>query len=246
MAGREDETSRSGVLLVPQGAFNQAVTRFDRMGLTVKFHAAGDAAVRAGINAVEAALKTNGFGGQLHDVGHCTFVAAEDIARARAIGVTLKCPRICGAPAQSTTNHRGSGIERIKRVWPVREMIESGALVVPGSDWSVVPSVNPWIGLEILVTREIPGGSQKSFGKAEAISIDQAIDMFTVNSAKQRGMADKVGRIKPGMLADVIVIDQNPYEVPITRAHDTKVRMTFIEGEKVFDENTMAETKDSE
>ena len=47
----------------------------------------------------------------------------------------------------------------IKRVWPVREMIASGALVVPGSDWSVVPSLSPWIGIETLVTREKPGGN---------------------------------------------------------------------------------------
>ena len=46
VAGREDEASRRGLLLIPQDVLNRAVTRFDRMGLTVKFHAAGDAAVR--------------------------------------------------------------------------------------------------------------------------------------------------------------------------------------------------------
>jgi len=234
--GREDEASRSGVLLVAQDVLNRTVTRFDRMGLTVKFHSAGDAAVRAGINAVEAAREINGFSGQLHDVGHCTFVDKTDIARARDIGVTFDVSPYLWSPSPINDDITlAVGEERIKRVWPVREMIESGALVVPGSDWSVVPSVNPWIGLEILATRELPGGSQKSFGKAEAISIDQAIDMFTVNAAKQKGMADRVGRIEPGMLADVIVVDQNPYEVPITQVHETKVRMTFIEGEKVFD-----------
>ena len=242
VAGREDEASRSGVLLVSQDVLNQAVTRFDRMGLTVKFHAAGDAAVRAGINAIEAALKTNGFGGHLHDVGHCTFVAAEDIARARAIGATFEVSPYLWSPSPINDDITAAvGAERIKRVWPVREMIEAGALVVPGSDWSVVPSVNPWIGLEILVTREIPGGSKKSFGKAEAISLDQAMDMYTVNSAKQRGMADKLGRIEPGMLADVIVVDQNPFEVPITRVHETKVKMTFIQGEKEFDAESPTE-----
>jgi hypothetical protein len=234
--GRDDEASRSGVLLVAQDALDQAVTRFDAMGLTVKFHAAGDAAVRAGLNAIEAARQANGFSSQLHSVGHCTFVAPDDILRARAIAATFEVSPYLWSPSPINDDITTAvGEERIRRVWPVREMIESGALVVPGSDWSVVPSVNPWIGMEILVTREKPGGSEESFGKAEAISIDQAIDMFTRNSAKQKGIADTVGRIEPGMLADVIVVDDNPFEVPITQVHETKVKMTFIRGEKVFD-----------
>jgi hypothetical protein len=236
VAGREDEASRSGMLLVEQSALDEAVTRFDRMGLTVKFHAAGDAAVRAGLNAIAAARKINGFSSQMHNVGHCTFVAKEDIARARAIGATFEVsPYLWGPSPINNDITAAVGDEIIKRVWPVREMIESGALVVPGSDWAVVPSVNPWIGVETLVTREVPGGSEKTFGKGEAISLDQAIDLFTFNSARQVGMADRVGRIEPGMLADVIVLDQNPFKVPITRVHETKVKMTFIAGEKVFD-----------
>lgn len=236
VAGREDEASRSGMLLVEQNALDEAVTRFDRMGLTVKFHAAGDAAVRAGLKAIAAARKTNGFSSQMHNVGHCTFVAKEDIARARAIGATFEVsPYLWGPSPINNDITAAVGDEIIKRVWPVREMIESGALVVPGSDWAVIPSVNPWIGVETLVTREVPGGSEKTFGKGEAISLDQAIELFTFNSAKQVGLADKVGRIEPGMLADVIVLDQNPFKVPITRVHKTKVKMTFIAGEKVFD-----------
>ncbi len=234
--GRADQASRFGLLLVKPEILNQAVVRFDRMGLTVKFHAAGDAAVQAGLSAIEAARKANGFSGALHDVGHCTFVSKVDIARARAIGATFEVSPYLWAPSPINESITAAvGDELIKRVWAVREMIDSGALVVPGSDWSVVPSVNPWIGIETLVTRQVPGGGQRSFGKAEAISLTEALDLFTINAAKQERMSNKVGRIEVGMLADVIVLDQNPYEVPITRVHDTKVRMTFIDGEKVFD-----------
>ena len=114
-------------------------------------------------------------------------------------------------------------------------MLASGALVVPGSDWSVVPSVNPWIAVETLVTREVPGGGQKSFGKPEAISLPQALELFTINAAAQERMSNLLGRIEVGTLADVIVVDQDPYDSPITRIHDTHVRMSFIGGEKVFD-----------
>jgi predicted amidohydrolase YtcJ len=236
LAGRDDEAARKGMLLVAQEALDKAVTRFDGMGLTVKFHAAGDAAVRAGLDAIAAARVNNGFSGLMHNVGHCTFVAAPDIARARAMGATFEVSPYLWSPTPISDDIAAAvGPEVIKRVWPVREMIESGALVVPGSDWSVVPSVNPWIGIETLVTREVPGGGDRSFGKTEAISVEQAMDLFTVNAARQERMANRVGRIDVGMLADIIVVDQDPYGIPATHIHDTKVRMTFIEGEKVYD-----------
>ncbi len=239
LAGRDDEASRLGLLLVKQDVLNAAVTRFDAMGLTVKFHAAGDGAVRAGLNAIAAARASNGFSGLMHNVGHCTFVAKEDIARARGIGATFEVsPYLWGPSPINDDIAAAVGPEIIKRVWPVREMLESGALVVPGSDWSVVPSVNPWIGIETLVTREVPGGSERSFGKSEAITVDRALDLFTRNAARQERMADRVGQIDLGMLADVIVVDQDPYAVAPTRIHDAKVRMTFIGGELVYDAAT--------
>jgi hypothetical protein len=244
VAGRDDAASRTGVLSVPQAVLNEAVTRFDRMGLTVKFHAAGDAAVRAGLDAIAAARKQNGFGPQMHNVGHCTFVAKEDIARARGIGATFEVsPYLWGPTPINDSIAAAVGPQIIKRVWPVREMIDSGALVVPGSDWSVVPSVNPWPAIETLVTREKPGGSAESFGKAEAISLREALEMFTVNSAREEGTASTLGRIEPGMFADLIVIDRDPSSVPIKQVHATKVKMTFIAGERVFDAATPPTTR---
>ena len=236
VAGRTDAASQTGILLLDQGVLNDAVTRFDRMGLTVKFHAAGDAAIRAGLNAIEAARRANGWSGLMHNVGHCTFVNPADLPRARAIGATFEVsPYLWGPSPINDAITAAVGPEIIKRAWPVREMLDAGALVTPGSDWSVVPSVNPWIGIETLVTRQMAGGSANTYGAAEAITLPEAMDMFTVNSAQLERRADKLGRLDPGYVADFIVVDRNPYDVPITQVHDTKVRMTFIGGEKVYD-----------
>ncbi len=235
MEGRADAASRYGMLLVEQDILNEAVTRFDRMGLTVKFHAAGDAAVRAGLNAFEAARAANGFSGQLHDVGHCTFVAREDLPRARTIGATFEVSPYLWSPSPINDDiSKEVGAERTRRVWPVREMLEADALVVAGSDWAVVPSVNPWIAVEALVTRELPGGSDTSFGKEQAITLEQAIRLFTVNAAKHLGVADQLGRIEPGLLADLIVVDRDPYSIPVTELHQVRVEQTMINGEQVY------------
>jgi len=236
VAERDDDASRYGLLLVEQSVTNEAVTRFDKEGLTIKFHAAGDAAVRSGLDAIEAARKANGMSPQRHNVGHCTFVASEDLARAKALNATLELSPYLWSPSPINDDiTKAIGPERIQRVWPFREAIDAGALVVPGSDWAVVPSVNPWIAIEALVTREEPGGGERSFGKLQAIGLDEAIELFTVNSARHMGTDDRLGQIEPGMLADLVVIDRNPFSVPATDLHRTRVRMTFINGEKVFD-----------
>lgn len=234
--GRDDEAGRHGLLAIAPAVLDQAVTRFDRMGITVKFHAAGDAAVRAALDAVEAARAANGPGPCMHNVGHCTFVAKTDIERAARIGATFEVSPYLWQPSPICSDIATAvGPQAVERVWPVREMLEAHALVVPGSDWCVVPSVNPWSAIETLVTRQRPGGSTDSFGTSQAITLEQAFDLFTVNSARQEGMAHRVGRIEPGMLADVIVVGQNPFAVPVTQVHATEVKMTFVEGEPAFD-----------
>jgi len=126
------------------------------------------------------------------------------------------------------------GPERMKRWTPVKDAIDSGALVVPGSDWAVVPSVNPWIAIETLVTRQKPGGGGEALGESERISLEQAIDLFTVNSARETGDRTRLGTIEPGMLADLIVVDRNPFKIPVTQVHETTVTMTMINGEVVY------------
>jgi predicted amidohydrolase YtcJ len=234
--GRDDQASRKGLLLVPTEDLKQAVTRFDAMGLTVKFHAAGDAAVRQGLDAIEAARLANGFSGQHHNTGHNSFVQMSDIRRARNIAATFEMSPYIWYPNPIIADiAKAIGPERMKRWTPVKDAIDGGGLVVPGSDWAVVPSVNPWIAIETLVTRQKPGGSGDTLGEAEKITLKQAIDLFTVNSARQMGNANKTGRIEPGMLADLIVIDRNPYEIPITEVHKTIVKKAIINGEVVYD-----------
>ncbi len=230
-----DEARAKGILMVPPQVLNAAVTDLDRRGFTVKFHAAGDAAVRAGLDAIEAARKANGFTGNLHDVGHNSFVQMSDIARARALGATFEMSPYIWYPNPIIPDiAKAIGPERMQRWIPVKDAMDSGSLVVPGSDWSVVPSVNPWIAIETLVTRQPPGGGGEPLGAVERITLHQAVDLFTVNSARQMGNANRTGRIEPGMLADVLVLDRNPLKIPVTDIHNTQVRMTLINGEIVY------------
>ena len=230
-----DGDRAKGMLMVPAQTLNTLVSELDALGFTVKMHAAGDGAVRAGLDAIEAARKENGFSGQLHEVAHNSFVQMSDIRRARSIAATFEMSPYIWYPNPIIPDiAKAVGAQRMQRWIPLKDAIDAGALVVPGSDWSVVPSVNPWIAIETLVTRQQPGGGGDALGAAERITLEQAIDLFTVNSARQMGKRSETGTIERGMLADLIVLDRNPFEIPITEIHDTQVSMALINGEIVY------------
>lgn len=226
-----------GLLLVPQAVLNAVVTRFDRWGLTLKMHATGDAAVREALDAVAAARAANGFGGPSHDMAHIDFVAPVDIPRFKQLNVTWEFSPYVWYPTPIVSDDvaRAVGTERMSRYKAFRQAIDSKAIVVAGSDWSVVPSVNPWLAIETAVTRQRPGGSSDMLAPNERISLEEAFKLFTENAAIHMGDRDQVGSIDVGMRADVIVTDVNPFRIPITKVHETKVLMTFIDGHKVFD-----------
>ena len=230
-----EEARARGLLMIPPEPLKAAVVDFDRRGLTVKFHAAGDAAVRAGLDAIEAARKANGYSGLHHDVGHNSFVQMSDIKRARALGATFEMSPYIWYPNPIIPDiAKAIGPARMQRWIPVKDAIDAGALVVPGSDWPVVPYVNPWVAIEGLVTRQKMGGGGEELGGAEKITLQQAFDLFTANSAEQMGDRSRTGSIEKGLLADVVVLDRNPFKIPVTQIHDTTVKMTLINGEVVY------------
>jgi len=242
--GRDETGREKGLSQVTQADLNAALIRFDSLGLTVKMHAAGDAAVREGLDAIEAARKANGFSGVLHDVAHNSFVSMDDIRRARSIGAVFEfSPYIWYRSPIIADIEKAVGPERMKRWIPVKDALDAGAFAVPGSDWAVVPSVNPWLAIETLVTRKQPGGIGEPLGADEAITLKQAVDLFTINSARQQYASDRLGTIERGKLADIVVIDRNIFEVPITTVHDTKVNLTIINGEIVYDSSKPVASK---
>lgn len=224
-----------GLLLVPQAKLDAEVTRLDAMGMTVKFHAAGDGAVRAALDAIVAARRANGFSGLLHNPGHNSFIQPVDIARARALGATFEFSPYIWYPSPIIGDiKKAVGEERMKRWIPVKEVLDAGVASVPGSDWPVTPSSNPWVAMETLVTRQVPGGGGEILGAAERITLKQAFDMFTRQSANQLYLGQSTGTLETGKRADFVVVDRDIFAVPITQVGQTKVLMTYIDGEKVY------------
>ncbi|MEL1251099.1 amidohydrolase [Aurantiacibacter gilvus] len=233
-AGHAERSDR-GMLFVESESLDRQLIRYDAMGLTVKLHAAGDAAVRQSLDAIEAAREANGQTGILHNVSHNSFVATEDLARAAEIDAVLEFSPYIWFPSPIVTGiTQAIGEERMERFIPVREAIDAGAFTVVGSDWNVVPSINPWLAIETLVTRRAPGATDgPQVGGSEAITVEEAFDMFTINAARHMHRSDVVGTLEPGKIADLIVLDRNIFEVPIETVHQTQVLGTMLAGKFV-------------
>ncbi len=234
--GRDEKGRERGLLMIPPNDLNVLVTHFDAMGLTIKFHAAGDAAVREALDAIEVARKTNGHSGLHHNPGHNSFIHMDDIKRARELGAAFEFSPYIWYKSPIIDDIEDAVQPHLMKRWiPIKDALDAGALSVAGSDWNVVPSVNPWIAIEAMITRKPPGGDGEVLGAAERITLEQAIDMFTINAARYRNAADSLGTIETGKLADLVVIDRNIFQVPVTTIHATKVLMTIINGDVVYD-----------
>lgn len=233
-AGHDHGRSR-GILMMDQALLDSETIRFDAQGLTIKFHASGDAAVRAAIDAVAAARRANGNSGLRHTIAHANFVHPQDFAKGRFAMATFEFSPYVWFPSPLTATVTAAvGAERMEHWTPVKGALDVGAETVLGSDWPITPSSNPWIAMETLVTRQYPGGSSGIMGAGERVTLQQAFDLFTRQASRQHHRSHETGSLAAGKLADFIVVNQDIFAVPVTSVHKTKVLMTFIGGEQVY------------
>jgi predicted amidohydrolase YtcJ len=204
-------------------------------GINVKVHCCGDASVRFVLDAV-AKVRAAGHSDTLFHVAHGQFVNPDDIKRFRELGVVadisppLWYPSIIVEAMEAVRPK-----EEIERMAPNRSLAESGAIISGGSDWPVMPDPNPWTGIAGLITRADPLGQHPGqLAPDEAISIDQALAAYTINTARALGIEAFTGSLTVGKSADFVVLDRDPYAVAPEKLASTVVRETWFEGEKVY------------
>ena len=234
--GRHAEDYRGKLIHTPE-ALAEDVTALDAQGLTVKIHATGDRSVRVALDAFEAARRANGPSDRIHEVSHAELIHPDDLPRFQELGVAAEmCPILWYPMPLAAAMENVLGPERGQKMWPIRNLLEAGALVIYGSDWpSVVPDPNPWPGIEAMVTRRDPYGVHPgALWPEQAISLEQALQIVTHNGAIAARRGDQTGTIEVGKWADFIVLDRQVFEVPIDEVGDTRVLQTVVGGEVVF------------
>lgn len=227
----------STMLTVPE--LIQWVGICEERGLAVKIHCAGDAAVSQALDAIEVVQTFNGGpSGLRHHIAHASYIHPDDIKRFGELDVAADLSPMMWYPTNFLEGHKEAmGEARAVRFWPNRALHEAGALLAGGSDWPVIENPDPWNGIEGMITRENPSGAYKgtALWPDQKISLETAIEIFTINSAHVLGLENEIGSIEVGKSADIIVLSQNLFEIPAHDIADTKVLTTYFEGRPIFE-----------
>jgi len=211
----------------------------DRRGFTVKMHTAGDRSVRIALDAIEAARKANGDSGLRHELAHAGYIDLADLPRFAELDAVVDLSPVIWHPSPITNAiFSAVGVERGEKYWPVRDILDSNAAVLGGSDWpSVALDANPWIGIEALVSRQDPRGQTPgTLWPEQAITLAEAIEIYTIHGARALRLDDRTGSIETGKLADLIVLNRNIFEVAIEDVGNTQIYQTYFEGNLVYEQ----------
>lgn len=229
-------------MIKPDRMTELIVDSFER-DVPVHVHAIGGAAVRMTLDAIEAAREATGKYDVPAAIAHMDFVSAEDIPRFAALNVVAQTSIQWAAADPSYDNIGGFvGMDVVEEAYPVRTLIEAGAVQSFGADWpaaAYLSTYEPLTLLEVAVTRQLPGELEMPVRKrSERLTVDEAIKSLTIRSAIQLDAEDEIGSLEAGKKADLILLDDDLFEMPTHEIHKARVALTIMDGRIVHEDDT--------
>jgi predicted amidohydrolase YtcJ len=228
----------SGLSYVDPVALLGYVTQLDALGFQVHLHAIGDRAVREALNAIEAARIANGWTDNRHHIAHLQVVHPDDVRRFAELDVTANMQGLWAAhePQMDELTIPFIGPERTARQYVFGDLLRSGARLAAGSDWAV-SSANPLRAIHVAVNRSLQGATgaeAEPFLPGQSLELAEALAAYTIGSAYVNHLDDETGTIELGKLADLVVLDRDPFAAPKSEIGSTAVLATYVQGEPVY------------
>jgi predicted amidohydrolase YtcJ len=227
-----ERSSERGAPLWGTDELAQAVRAADARGWQVQVHAIGDAAIRQALDAFAGRQA-----GLRHRIEHIEAPAASDIGRFAELGIIASMQPQHAEPVKNLLEMWAPnlGPERAARGWPWASIQRSGARLVFGTDWPVVP-LDPAASLHMAVNRqtlrgEPPGGWLPN----ERLSLADAVAAWTSGAAYAEHMEQRKGRLEVGMLADIAVLDRDLETTPASEIASIRVEATAVGGRLVYE-----------
>ncbi|MGW2767562.1 amidohydrolase [Streptomyces sp. NPDC001275] len=224
-------TANSGLSFVDPVALRSHVTELDALDFQVHFHALGDRAVREALDAIEAARAANGRRATRHHLAHLQVVHPDDIPRFAQLGAIANIQPLWAAhePQMDELTIPFLGPERAAWQYPFGSLLRAGATLAAGSDWSV-SSPDPLAGIHVAVNRMEPGAADgRVFLPEQRLDLATAVAAYTAGSAHVNGL-DDTGTLRPGHLADLVVLDRDIFTAPTEEIHTARVLRTYVSG----------------
>ncbi|MGC1390572.1 MAG: amidohydrolase [Bacteroidales bacterium] len=228
-----DNPSTSGLALMPYEEMEKMIITADKYGFQVGVHAIGDKGNYWVLNAYEKAEKVNGKRDSRHRIEHAQTLRPSDIPRFEKLGVIASMqPTHCISDKKFCEKRIGP--ERAKGAYAWKSLADAGAILAFGTDYQVEP-LNPMEGLYAAVTRKDRLGEEgEGWQPEQKIRMEEAIKYYTLGSAYAQFMENRKGMIKPGFLADIVIVDKDLLTIPENEIMKTKVDYTIVGGKVVF------------
>jgi predicted amidohydrolase YtcJ len=233
--GNGASTGNRGISMHEPDELAHMVTRLDGEGFQVHVHAIGDRAVRESLDAIEAAISTNGRRDARHHLAHLQLIHPDDVPRFRALGVVANCQPLwaCLSGYVEDLTLPFLTEETARTMYPFGSLHRAGAALAFGSDWTV-STADPLPQIEVAATRVEPGRDDEPLLPDERLDLPTALAAFTTGSAHVNGLEDETGSIEPGKLADLVVLDRDLLAPDAGSPSEARVLLTLVEGEVVF------------
>lgn len=219
-----DDPGNRGLQLLPATRLRNLMSRANFAGYQLAVHAIGDAANAEVLDAYAEILPAYGMGLR-NRIEHAQVLDRADIPRFRTLGVTASMQPI-HATSDRTMAEARLDRERLKGAYAWKSLRDAGVALAFGSDAPVEP-VNPFLGLRAATTRE-------GWRTEEALPLEAALAGFTVWAARAGLAEGRVGRLAPGLMADFILVDADPFRTPLDDLGKIRVRETWVGGRRVF------------
>ncbi|MFG2617289.1 amidohydrolase [Streptomyces sp. NPDC048507] len=217
--------------------YTRTVGAFHRAGVPTATHAIGDAAVRHALDAVERA-RAGGGPGVRHRIEHIETVPDDTLRRFAELDViaSMQPTHCCDFTRADHTDNwsRRLGEERAARAWRCRDLWDSGATVVLGSDWPIAPY--PPLGVMAGARHRRPSRdlTQPPHGPGQALTALEALQGITVNAARAAGEEGVAGRIAVGYRADLTVLADSPLTTAAADLAGLPVLLTVLDGRPTY------------
>ena len=228
-----DAPATSGLLVTPEDSLRAWIGAADSTRLQVVVHAIGERANGLLLDIFDSVAKAHGPRDRRFRVEHAQHLRRRDIARLAGSGVMASMQ-----PYHAIDDGRWAekriGPERIKTTYAFRSLLEGGAHLGFGSDWTVAP-IDPLLGIYAAVTRRtLDGKNPDGWVPEEKITVDQALRAYTVTNAYGVFAERARGKLVPGYLADIVVLDQDLTAIPPEAIQRVLVRSTVVGGRIAF------------
>jgi hypothetical protein len=239
--GHGHSTDHAGSLFIEPEELREAVGKLADLGFQMHFHAIGDRAIGAALDALAELPAGQRVSGR-HHIAHLQFISPADLERFAQLGVTGNFQPLwaCTDAQNEQLTVPFVGPERAAWQYRIASLLRLGSRVAFGSDWPV-SSADPIQELHVAVNRVLSSrlGERGTVETtvpllpSEAIGVDAAIDAFTRGVAFVNHEEDVAGTLEPGKVADLAVLDQDLYALPPNLIGNTSVALTIASGQVV-------------